>query len=199
MRRVWSLLLLGGLIVAAHAQTPPPTSSTPDPAASPSSPSPRSPRSLPAPPRSDASEGESSSNRTKVDLSPPPGEAGLDLRPGASDVQEFKPWDPHKADKCVEIGDFYYKRKNYSAAISRYREALYWKSDHALAFFRLGQALEQTGQYDEARKSYEQYLKILPKGTYATQSQKALEKLGEKTATSTGPATKPNTPKTTDR
>jgi tetratricopeptide (TPR) repeat protein len=132
-----------------------------------------------APPRTEA--GESSSKDTKVDLAPPAGEAGLDLGGASADVRELKPWDPHKADKDVEVGDYYLKRKNYAAAINRYRDALYWKSDDAVATLRLAQALEQVGRYAEARNNYEAYLKILPHGEFAKQATAALSRLQEKT------------------
>ena len=45
-----------------------------------------------------------------------------DSAPG--DVQEFHPYDPHRASKDIEVGDFYFKKKNYGAALERYREAL---------------------------------------------------------------------------
>jgi tetratricopeptide (TPR) repeat protein len=132
-----------------------------------------------APPRSN---GESSSRDTKIDLSPPPGESGS--APGAEpegiDVREMRPWDPHKADKNVEVGDYYLTQKNYRAAISRYREALYWQDNHAIAQFRLGQSLEAVGQFAEARKYYEGYLKILPSGSFAQEARKALERLKDK-------------------
>jgi tetratricopeptide (TPR) repeat protein len=133
-----------------------------------------------SPPRSEAAAdpNDSSSRQTKVDLSPPPGEPGLDLKEkSGSDVQEMKPWDPHKADHNVNVGDQYYRKKNYAAAISRYREALYWKNDDAIASFRLAHTLEEVGQYAEARKYYQLYLKILPQGEYAAESQKAIERL----------------------
>lgn len=129
-------------------------------------------------PRSDSSGGESSSKDTKIVASPPGGEP---LPPGADatagDVQEMQPWDPHKAEKDIEIGDYYMRQKNYRAAISRYREALYWKQNDAIAQFRLGQALEEVGQYTEARKNYEKYLQILPQGKFANDARKALERL----------------------
>jgi Flp pilus assembly protein TadD len=141
-------------------------------------------QSVPAsqtPPHSEA--GESSSKDTKVDLSAPPGEEGLDLRGGAadtSDVRELKPWDPHKADKNVEVGDYYFRRKNYAAAISRYREALYWKDNDAVATWRLAQVLEQVGQYHEARSNYQAYLKIVPHGEFAEKATAALDRLKDK-------------------
>lgn len=137
-----------------------------------------------APPRSDAAEADpndSSSRQTKVDMSPPAGEAPLDLKSDvASDRQEVKPWDPHKADHNVEVGDQYFQKKNYQAAISRYREALYWKDDDAVASFRLARALEVVGQYSEARKYYQQYLKILPKAEFSAECLKSIERLKDK-------------------
>jgi tetratricopeptide (TPR) repeat protein len=96
------------------------------------------------------------------------------------DIQEFHPWDPHKALKDIEVGDFYLKRKNYRAAENRYREALLYKPNDAIATYRLGQTLEKMGQADEARLNYEGYLKILPEGPLAADAHKALDRLQRK-------------------
>ncbi|HEX8992268.1 MAG TPA: tetratricopeptide repeat protein [Anaerolineales bacterium] len=135
----------------------------------------------PAPPIRD---NESSSKSTKVNLAPPAGEP--DFRTGGGDVDvragvnETKPWNPHKSDKDVEVGDFYYKRQNYRAAESRYREALYWMDNNALASFRLAQTLEQLGRYQEATKYYRQYLGILPRGAEANEAHKGIDRLANK-------------------
>jgi tetratricopeptide (TPR) repeat protein len=135
--------------------------------------------------------GESSSRDTRIDLSPPSNDAkdhpfsgaaisdatADDSAPDASDVQEMHPWDPHKALKDIEVGDFYFKRKNYKAAMDRYREALVYKDNDAIANFRLAQCLEKFNQPAEARQHYEQYLKILPHGPLSEDAHKAIEKL----------------------
>ena len=129
---------------------------------------------------------ESSSKDTRVDLSPPSddqknhpqsGAAMVDAEDAASDVQEMHPWDPHKAAKDVEVGDFYFKRKNYHAALERYKEALIYKPNDALANFRLAVCLEKTGNPSEALTHYQEYLKILPHGSLAPDAEKALERL----------------------
>ncbi len=94
-----------------------------------------------------------------------------------SDIKEFHSWDPHKAAKDVEVGDYYFKRKNYRAAESRYREALLYKDNDAMATFHLAECLEKTDRLEEARVEYESYLKILPHGPEAERAQKALERL----------------------
>lgn len=126
--------------------------------------------------------GESSSKDTRIDLSPPLDDARthpqspdllVDAGSGAS-----HPWDPHKAAKDIEVGDFYFKvKKNYRAAEDRYREALYYKDNDAIATFRLAACLEKLDRPDDARAEYESYLKILPHGPEAEAARKAIERL----------------------
>ncbi|HKN16907.1 MAG TPA: hypothetical protein VJX47_08195 [Candidatus Sulfotelmatobacter sp.] len=96
-------------------------------------------------------------------------------------VTEFHTWDPHKAAKDIEVGDFYFKRKNYRAAEERYRDALRFKENDAVATLRLAVSLEKLGILDDARLEYESYLKILPHGPEAEQAQKALDRLKAQT------------------
>ena len=129
---------------------------------------------------------ESSSKDTRVDLSPPKddaknhpmsGSAVSDAQDASSDVQEFQAWDPHKAAKDVEVGDFYFKKKNYRAALGRYKEALVYKPNDAVANFRLAECQEKMGNPSEALTHYQEYLKILPHGPLSADAQKALERL----------------------
>ena len=151
-----------------------------------------------APPRSDRVNvqdlpidlGQSSSKETQVDLAPPEDDAKLHpksanavaeaeagIAGGDSGITEFHTWDPHKAAKSIEVGDFYYKRKNYRAAEERYREALRYKDNDAIATIRLAICLEKLGVLDDARAEYESYLKILPHGPEAEQAQKSIDRL----------------------
>jgi tetratricopeptide (TPR) repeat protein len=180
-----------------HAQSQ--DSPSPPPSSSPSKPAPNLPGPNSAPPRSDRVDasaldgsGESSSKDTEIDLSPPPGEDKDD--PGrsagelaADGVGEFHPWDPHKAAKAIEVGDFYFRRRNYIAAESRYREALEYKENDATATFKLAVCLEKMSRSEEAREVFEAYLKILPNGSEATEAKKAIERL-QSSAPASSPA-----------
>src|SRR6266496_173741 len=147
-----------------------------------------------APPRSDADKeanreaGMSSSKNTQIDLSPPAddaknhpdsGAAIMDSKSDAADVQEMRPWDPHRAAKNNEVGLFYFKRKNYRAALARFQEALDFKPNDAEANFHLAECYEKLNDPDQAARHYEEYLKILPQGALAPDAHKALEKLGK--------------------
>jgi tetratricopeptide (TPR) repeat protein len=211
--RSWLLIVLLASSVEVWSQSSSPSDSgaanapAPDSTSSPAAkPGPPHNPNLP-PPRSDRvnandlgdEPGESSSKDAPIDLSPPADDAkshpqSSDILmdeegdPGNADVSEFHPWDPHKAAKDIEVGDFYFKvRKNYRAAADRYREALLCKPNDAVATFRLALSLEKMGQPDQALKEYESYLKILPRGPQAEQVQKAIQRL-QGTAANAKPA-----------
>ena len=142
-----------------------------------------------APPRSapQSEPGESSSHDTRVDLSPPkddskdhPNSGVVETNPEdepPADTQEMHPWNPYRAMKDDEVGEYYFKKKNYRAALARYQDALVWKEKDAVANFRMAQCYEKLDQPDQAIPHYEEYLKILPDGPYAKDSRKALQKL----------------------
>jgi tetratricopeptide (TPR) repeat protein len=151
------------------------------------------------PPRSDRVQvddlgpgvGESSSKDTQGDLNPPADDAKVHPQSSSAiaaaeagvpgGITELKSWDPHKAAKDVEVGDFYFKRKNYHAAEDRYREALRYKDNDAVATIRLAECLEKLGIWDDARGEYQSYLKILPHGPQASEAQKAIDRLKTQT------------------
>ena len=132
------------------------------------------------PPRSDApprSPNDSSSRDTQSDLGPP---VENSPRRAESDVMEMAPWDPHRAAKDVEVGDFYFKRQNYRAAISRYCEALAYKPNDAMATIRLAESLEKAGDLAGAMTYYQGYLKVLPQGPLAERAKNSLEEIQAK-------------------
>jgi tetratricopeptide (TPR) repeat protein len=127
------------------------------------------PQASQAPPRSQPrGPGDSSSRDTEPEAAP--------SAPDDS-VTELHAWDPHKAQKAVEVGNFYFKQHNYHAALSRYCEALSYKPGDAVATFRVAETLEKSGDLAGARNYYAAYLKILPAGPSAEHARKALDRL----------------------
>jgi len=131
---------------------------------SPPAPSQAPPRSEPMP----APRGPQDSSSRDSDTLPMPGDVD-------DSVTEMHTWDPHHAMKDIEVGDFYFKRDNMSAALSRYCEALTFKPSDAVATFKVAETLQKSGDLAGARSYYQEYLKILPKGPSAGQCRKALE------------------------
>ncbi|HTZ59916.1 MAG TPA: tetratricopeptide repeat protein [Acidobacteriaceae bacterium] len=160
-----------------------------------------------APPRSDtqkardrdAEANESSSRDTRIDISPPKDDAkdhpNSSLKPvpdappeeEPSDVQEMHPWNPYRAVKDDEVGDFYFKRGNYRAALARYQDALQYKDKDAVANYQMARCYEKLGQPEEAVTHYKEYLKILPQGPFAKDAKKALSKLEKRETSEASP------------
>ena len=169
----WSVILACALAWGQGAPTAEPKSGTPPPKSGP-------------PPRSEPIQdpNESSSRETQIDIRDPglqmPPDMNEGEEPDDSGVQEMKAYDPHRAEKNVEVGDYLMRRKSYRAAESRYREALEYKPNDALATFRLAVVLEKTDQLEEARQRYQEYLKVLPQGPFAKDCRKALARLKPK-------------------
>ena len=165
---MFAALLLLALGLGARAQ------SSPEPAQKPS--------------ERDVEEGASSSRDTRIDLSAPkddtknhPDSTVSDddniSGNGTSDVQEMHPWNPHKAMKNIEVGDYYLKRKNYRAALDRYREALLYKPNDALATYHMAECYEKLKDPGQAASHYEEYLKILPNGPLSVEARNSIARL----------------------
>lgn len=97
--------------------------------------------------------------------------------PPSDDVIEMHPYDPHRAEKDLEVGDYYYKRLNWKAAISRYRESLYYRPRVPLATFKLADALEKDKQLDDAAIAYSEYVRQFPDGPQIAAARQALQRL----------------------
>jgi hypothetical protein len=94
--------------------------------------------------------------------------------------------------KDMDVGDFYLERRNNAGAMMRFRDALEHKPNDPLATFKLAQSLEGLRLADEARESYAAYLKLEPKGRFAGEAKKALERLR---ATDADKVKKPSSPR----
>ena len=150
----------------------------------------RDPNQNQPPPRSERNKeaGESSSRDTRIDLSPPKNDAKdhpnstvpeddsgrgcfrLTCRSSTPSIRIG----PRKTSRS-EI--FISRRRITGAALERYREALFYKPNDAVANFRMAQAFEKLAQSDDAVEHYQEYLKILPNGPLREEAKKALEKL----------------------
>ena len=89
-------------------------------------------------------------------------------------------FEPFKAEKSVEIGMYYLKKKNYDAAIDRFRDALRYKPGFARPHFLLGKAFEGKREYEDSILHYNAYLEILPNADDAKEVRKKIASLENK-------------------
>jgi tetratricopeptide (TPR) repeat protein len=130
------------------------------------------------PPRSDPAGAldESSSRQTQIDLSPPDND-WAHAGPEPTGVGEFKKYDPHRADKDLEVGDYYAKQGNYRGALLRYQDALDYKPNDPTAIFRLAETYERTEQPRPAARYTVLYLRLAPTGEFADAARKLQQRL----------------------
>ncbi len=96
---------------------------------------------------------------------------------------EPRPYVPVPAWKSVEVGDFYFKKKNYRAALSRYKEAAQVDAYYAPAYLGLGKVYEKIGLKQKALDNYQKYLDMLPSTKQAEEAKdvhKAIARLERK-------------------
>lgn len=101
----------------------------------------------------------------------------------APEPEELEPtfhYVPPSARQSVEIGDFYFHKKKYPGALSRYEEAARDDPYFAPAYLRIGKVYEKMGKKREALAAYQKYLDTLPskqEADEATDAQKAIRQL----------------------
>jgi tetratricopeptide (TPR) repeat protein len=86
-------------------------------------------------------------------------------------------WDPLRAEKDLEVGQFYMKKGDIDAAIDRFQDAAEAKPGFAIPYRYLGEAQEKKGQKREAIKSYTRYLDLYPHAEDAAKIRKKIDKL----------------------
>jgi len=86
-------------------------------------------------------------------------------------------WDPLRAEKDLEVGQYYMRKGDVDAAIDRFEDATTAKPGYAIPFRYLGEAQEKKGLKREALKSYTRYLDLFPRADDKAKIEKKIEKL----------------------
>jgi outer membrane protein assembly factor BamD (BamD/ComL family) len=98
----------------------------------------------------------------------------------ATDVSKPKELNPLLAEQNINVGDFYFKRKNYDAAIQRYLTALEHKPDSVKAYDALARAYEKIGDISKAKETCRDFLQKYPDSPKSSEFRSKLAKLEKK-------------------
>ena len=121
--------------------------------------------------------GESSSGDSEIDLNRGP-RSGLPLpATEEEDDRTFVPYDPHRAMKDLEVGNFYLKQKNYRAALERFNDALKYKPNDAEATYGLAVTQEKMDLLEQSRRNYSKYLELMAHGPRAKDCEEGLKRV----------------------
>ena len=91
-------------------------------------------------------------------------------------------FNPIQAQKELQIGDFYFKKKSYRAAAGRYERAAKWQPDLAEAYYRLGETREKLGENAAALAAFQKYMELSPSSRKAAEVKKKIAQLQSKGA-----------------
>jgi tetratricopeptide (TPR) repeat protein len=86
-------------------------------------------------------------------------------------------WDPLRAEKDLEVGQYYMKKGDLDAAIDRFQDATTAKPGYAIPFRFLAEAQEKKGLKKQAIKSYQRYLDLYPHAEDGDKVRKKIDKL----------------------
>src|SRR5467141_3498328 len=92
-------------------------------------------------------------------------------------ASEQPAWDPLRAEKDLEVGQYYMKKGDLDAAIDRFLDATVAKPGYAVPFRYLAEAQEKKGLKKQAIKSYQRYLDLYPHAENADRVRKRIDKL----------------------
>ena len=121
---------------------------------------------------------ESSSKPVDPTGAPPPKQPAKANKDNATQNSPDQPaWDPLRAEKDLEVGQYYMRRGDVDAAIDRFQDATVAKPGYAIPFRFLGEAQEKKGLRKQAIKSYQRYLDLYPHAEDREKIQKKIDKL----------------------
>jgi tetratricopeptide (TPR) repeat protein len=86
-------------------------------------------------------------------------------------------WDPLRAEKDLEVGQYYMRIGKIDAAMDRFQDAIDAKPGYAVPFLYLGEAQEKKGMKRDAVKSYKRYLELYPHAEDKEKIEKKIERL----------------------
>jgi tetratricopeptide (TPR) repeat protein len=121
---------------------------------------------------------ESSSKPDEPPPAPPPKLPAKKNKDSATQSAPDQPtWDPLRAEKDLEVGQYYMRRGDYDAAIDRFNDAIDAKPGYAVPFKFLGDAQEKKKLKKQAIKSYTRYLELFPSAEDGDKIRKKIDKL----------------------
>ena len=82
-----------------------------------------------------------------------------------------------RAEKDLEVGQYYMKKGDLDAAIDRFQDATTAKPGYAIPFRYLAEAQEKKGLKKQAIKSYQRYLDLYPHAEDGDKVRKKIDKL----------------------
>jgi tetratricopeptide (TPR) repeat protein len=82
---------------------------------------------------------------------------------------------PLEADRNIKVGNFYWDKKEYRAALARYKEATHYNPSSAEAFFRVAEAESKLHNDAAAKLAFQKVISLAPDSKFAATAKKKLK------------------------
>ena len=82
--------------------------------------------------------------------------------------------DPLESDRNIKVGNYYWHKGKYRAALGRYERATKYNPSSAEAFFKVGETEEKLKNKDAAKIAFQRVIQIAPDSKLAQEARKKL-------------------------
>ena len=83
---------------------------------------------------------------------------------------------PLESERNIKVGNFYWRKGKYRAALKRYERATKFNPNSAEAFFKVGEAEEKLKNADAAKTAFQKVLTLAPDSKLAREAKKKIDK-----------------------
>jgi tetratricopeptide (TPR) repeat protein len=83
---------------------------------------------------------------------------------------------PLESDRNVRVGDYYWHKGKYRAALKRYEWATKYNPSSAAAFYKVGEAEEKLKNADAAKLAFQKVITLAPDSKLAKDAKKKMSK-----------------------
>ncbi len=81
---------------------------------------------------------------------------------------------PLEAERNIKVGDFYWSKKDFVGALSRYKDATRYNPSSAEAFLKVAEAQEKLHNPVAAKAAFQKVITLAPDSKFATTAKKKL-------------------------
>jgi tetratricopeptide (TPR) repeat protein len=89
-------------------------------------------------------------------------------------IPEKITFNPMEADRSIKVGNYYWRKGKYRAALQRYELAARYNPSSAEAFFKVAETEEKLKHADLAKTAFEKVIKLAPDSKLAQEAKKKL-------------------------
>jgi tetratricopeptide (TPR) repeat protein len=83
---------------------------------------------------------------------------------------------PLESERNIKVGNFYWNKKEYRAALDRYKDATRYNPSSAEAFFKVAETEEKLHNEDAAKAAFQKVISLAPDSKFAATAKKKLTK-----------------------